>query len=159
MTEFNQPVDTAGSGGYFKPADNNGDLILFTIVKSRGTEFDTMSNRDRDYVIVDYVNLDRDATVVEDAKVTHAALVRKLAVDAVNILGRIGQAKTSNGYNAWVLNPHTDDDAKTATNWLKAGKPAAVDPFASLEREAAKLGITVEQLAAVKKLTGDAPGF
>lgn len=153
MTTFNQPTDTeATGGGYFKPADNNGDLILFLDVLSKGTEFDTMSNRDRDYVIVNYANLDRDATVVEGAKVTHSALVRKLAVGASNILGRIGQAKTSNGYNAWVLNPHTEADAKEATTWLKAGQPAKVDPFASLEREAAALGLTVEQLAAVKKL-------
>jgi hypothetical protein len=155
MTTFNQPTDGESTGGgYFKPADNNGDLVLFTEVLSKGTEFDTMSNRDRDFVIVNYANLDRDATIVEGAKVTHAALVRKLAVGATNILGRIGQAKTSNGYNAWVLNAHTEADAKQASTWIAEGKPAAVDPFASLEREASALGLSVEQLAAVKKLKG-----
>jgi hypothetical protein len=162
---FNQPTDNGGTtgGGYFKPADNNNDLILFTVVKETGTEFDQMSGRDRDFVIVDYANLDRDAVIVEGAKVTHGALVRKLAVGATNILGRIGQTKTSNGYTAWVLNAHTPEDAAAATAWITGGKPAKVDPFASLEREAATIGVTVEQLLAIKKLGGtvdsDAPKF
>lgn len=161
---FNQPVDNnTGNSGYFKPADNNDDLILFTVVKETGTEFDQMSGRDRDFVIVDYVNLDRDATVVESAKVTHGALVRKLAVGATNILGRIGQTKTANGYTAWVLNPHTPKDADEAKAWITGGKLAKVDPFASLEREAATIGVSVEQLLAIKKMgatvDSDTPKF
>ena len=163
VTTFNQPQDTGNAnGGFFKPKDNDGDLVLFLNVWEKGVEFDQMSNRDREFVIVDYANLDRDAVVIEKAKVTHAALVRKLPVDATNILGRIGSSKTSNGYNAWVLAPHTDADAKKATAWLKAGKPSAPDPFANLEREAAKIGVTVDQLIEIKKMqagssTGEAP--
>lgn len=152
---FNQPIeDNASSGGgvlYFKPAENDGDLILFETVIEAGREFDQMANAEREFRIVTAINLDTDATPTT-YKVTHGALVRKLPVGATMILGRIGKAKTSNGYNAWVLVPHTPADAAKAKTWLDSGRPAQHDPFAADAKKAEAAGLTPQQYAELKRL-------
>lgn len=152
---FNQPQDNGSEGGggvlYFRPAEHLGNLILFETVIEAGREFDQMAGAEREFRIVSYIDLDQDATPVK-AKVTNAALVRKLPVGEINILGRIGQKKTSNGYNAWVLQPHTPADAAKAKEWFDNGRPAAVDPFADDARKAQELGITAQQYAQLKSM-------
>ena len=160
---FNQPQDTntGTAGGYFRPADNDGDLILFETVIEAGREFDQMAGAEREFRVVTYVNIDRDCTPVT-GKVTHIALVRKLPVGATNILGRIGKTKTSNGYNAWVLNPFQPADAVKAKAWIDGGRKPAIDPFAADERTANAAGVTAKQLAELRKLgliPDDTPAF
>ena len=150
---FNQPTEDSTAGGvfYFKPADNDGDLLLIETVIEAGREFDQMTNSERDFRVVSLVNLDRDATPAT-VKVTQSALVRKLPAGQTMILGRLGKAKTSNGYNAWVLNPYTPADAAKAKAWLDGGRPAGVDPLAADAKKAEAAGLTPEQYAELKRL-------
>lgn len=148
---FNQPSEPTTSGGYFKPAEHDNNLILFESVIESGTEFDQMTNSDREFRIVSFVNLDTE-TAPARAKVTHSGLVRKLPVGATNILGRIEKVKTSNGYQAWVLQPFQPADEKKAKAWIDAGRPSKVDPFASDAKTAEEIGVTPEMLAQMKRL-------
>lgn len=155
---FNQPA-TESNGLWFKPAEHANHLILFETVISGGTEFDQMANKEREYRIVKYFDLDGEAVEVE-AKVTHAGIVRKLPVNGGMILGRIEQTKTSNGYMAWVLSAFKPSDAEQAKKWIDSGRPSKVDPSAALDREAEKLGVTPDMLAALKRMTAnDEPKF
>jgi hypothetical protein len=155
---FNQPQEQTG-GLWFKPANHKGNLILFESVIEGGREFDQMANAEREYRVVSYIDLDGEGTVLQ-AKVSHKGIVQKLPLGATNILGRIEQVKTSNGYLAWVLSPFKPEDAAKAKAWIDAGRPSNVDPMAQLEREAESLGVTTEMLAAMKRLqAADKPQF
>lgn len=149
---FNQPTNET-NGLWFKPAQHKDHLVLFETVIDGGTEFDQMSGKDREYRNVKFYDLDGEAVLLE-AKVTHAGIVKKLAVGSGMILGRVEQVKTSNGYLAWVLSAFTPKDAEQAKAWIDAGKPSKVDPFAQIERDAENAGVTPEMLAALKRLTG-----
>ena len=155
---FNQP-QSESSGLWFKPADHKNNLILFETVIEGGREFDQMANAEREYRLVSFVDLDGEQTPIT-AKVSHRGIVQKLPLNGTNILGRIEQVKTSNGYLAWVLQPYKPEDAAKAKAWIGAGRPSKVDPMAALDREANALGITPEMLAAMKRLqAADNPQF
>lgn len=147
---FNQPAETTASeGGYFKPANHDGNLILFESVIAEGREFDQMANAEREYRVVSYIDLDGDCTA-RQGKVTNIGLVKKLPVNGTNILGRIGKVKTSSGYNAWVLEPYKPEDAAQAKAWIDGGRKPQTDPFAGGEADAA--GVTPQMLAQLKRL-------
>ena len=148
---FNQPQAENTGGQYFKPAEHKDSLVLFHIVTEAGSEFDQMAQKERQYRVVEFSDLDGDC-VTYTAKVTHGGIVSKLPANATMILGRIEQVKTSNGYLAWVLSPYTPADAEKAKAWINAGKPTKVDPFAKLAADAADLDITPQMLAQLKRL-------
>lgn len=120
---FNQPTETA-FGGFLKPAEHNGHLVLITVVHSIGKKFDTLRNEEIDQADVDIVDLDGDAQLREHVNVTHKAIVSRLTPGATLILGRIGQVPTKSGFQAWALNPFNEGvDDKKAEAWVNAHKP------------------------------------
>lgn len=158
---FNQPQSDS-HGSYFPTKEFLGDLILFHKVIESGSEFDQMANKERQFRVVEYTNLDGDRDI-HTAKVIHAGIVSKLPKDGTMILGRIGQAKTSAGYTAFVLEPYKPEDADKAKAWIQAGRQPSTNPGHQLEAEAKKLGVDLPTLMALKKLQAtqidDDPGF
>mgnify|MGYP003327095985 CR=1 FL=1 len=158
---FNQP-QSESNGSYFPTKEYLGDLILFHKVLEAGSEFNQMAGKEVDYRIVEYTNLDGDQDI-HTAKVANAYIVSKLPVDGSMILGRIGTAKTKNGYTAFILEPHKPEDVVKAEAWVKAGRKPSTNPGHQLEAEAKKLGVDVKTLLALKKLNAtevsDDPGF
>lgn len=123
MSMFNQPADNA-SGGFFKPAEHNGHLILITIVHEIVRRFDTLKGAEIDMAVADVVDLDGAGELRERVNFTHTAIVSRLAPGATFVLGRIGQVATKSGFQAWALQPFNEgtDDAK-AEAWVNAHKP------------------------------------
>ena len=123
MAMFNQPSEAA-FGGYFKPAEHNGHLVLITVVHDISKKFDTLRNEEIDQADVDLVDLEGDDQLREHVNITHKAIVSRLAKGATFILGRIGQVATKSGFQAWALNPFNEgsDDVK-AEAWVNAHKP------------------------------------
>lgn len=121
MSMFNQP--TAG-GGFLKPAEMNGHLVLFTVVHEIGKRYDQLRNEEIDQAVVDVVDLEGDSELRERVNVTHKGIVSRLAPGATFVLGRIGQVATKSGFQAWALLPFNEgvDDAK-AEAWVNAHKP------------------------------------
>lgn len=121
MGMFNQP---SAGGGFFKPAEHNGHLVLFTVVHEIGKKFDQLKQAEIDQAVVDVVDLDGDNELRERVAVTHAAIVNRLAAGATFVLGRIGQVATKSGFQAWALLPFNEgtDDVK-AEAWVNANKP------------------------------------
>jgi hypothetical protein len=120
---FNQPTEAA-FGGFFKPAEHNGHLILVTVVHSIGKKFDTLRNEEIDQADVDIVDLDGDGHLREHVNVTHKAIVSRLTPGATLILGRIGQVATKSGFQAWALQPFNEGvDDKKAEAWVTTHKP------------------------------------
>jgi hypothetical protein len=120
---FNQPTEAA-FGGFFKPADHSGHLVLITVVHSIGKKFDTLRNEEIDQADVDVVDLDTDGQLREHVNITHKAIVSRLTPGATFILGRIGQVPTKSGFQAWALNPFNEGvDDKKAEAWVNANKP------------------------------------
>lgn len=120
---FNQPTESA-FGGFFKPAEHNGHLVLITVVHNIGKKFDTLRNEEIDQADVDIVDLDADAQLREHVNITHKAIVSRLTPGATLILGRIGQVPTKSGFQAWALNPFNEGvDDKKAEAWVNAHKP------------------------------------
>lgn len=129
--QFSQP----SSGDWFKPAEHHGHLILVTKVHELGTKFDNLSARDKEFAIVDLVDLDETnpqlRAYVSD---NHPGFVNKLKKahrTGEFVLGRIEQQASDKGNPAWVLGQYTPghDDARAAA-WLTAnplnsfGQPA-----------------------------------
>lgn len=120
---FNQPTEAA-FGGFFKPAEHNGHLVLITVVHGIGKKFDTLRNEEIDQADVDIVDLDGDGQLREHVNVTHKAIVSRLTPGATLILGRIGQVATKSGFQAWALQPFNEGvDDKKAEEWVNAHKP------------------------------------
>lgn len=121
MGMFNQP---SAGGGFFKPAEHSGHLVLFTVVHEIGKKFDQLKQAEIDQAVVDVVDLDGDNELRERVAVTHAAIVNRLAAGATFVLGRIGQVATKSGFQAWALLPFNEgtDDVK-AEAWVNAHKP------------------------------------
>ncbi|WP_432139745.1 hypothetical protein [Streptomyces sp. bgisy154] len=121
MSMFNQP--TAG-GGFLKPAEMNGHLVLFTVVHEIGKRYDQLRNEEIDQAVVDVVDLEGDNELRERVNVTHKGIVSRLDSGATFVLGRIGQVSTKSGFQAWALLPFNEgtDDAK-AEAWVNAHKP------------------------------------
>ncbi len=131
---FNQPL---GGGGFFKPAEHNGHLILIRKVDRIERRFDTLRNAEIDQATVDLVDLDDPAQeLCEGVAVTHVGIVNKLKPGATNILGRIAQVTTKSGMQAWALQSYAEgvDDVR-AQQWVDrqgsgfAQPPAAADSW------------------------------
>lgn len=128
--QFNQPSAPA-RGGFFKPAEHDGHLILITNVHKIEDWYDNFKGRDVPAATCDLVDLDsQDRELREGVLVTHTGIVNRLHPGAHMVLGRIGKAPTKNGFEAWVLaefDPATD--APRAQAWIEAqGKPTVSQP-------------------------------
>jgi len=114
---FEQPKS---GGGFFKPADHNGHLVLFTAVKSVSRRYDELRKGDIDEFTVDFVDLDGDNQLQTDVKVGHVGITNKLSVGSRNVLARVGTVDTGKGNPAWVLNNFQDADVARAKAWVDA---------------------------------------
>jgi hypothetical protein len=133
---FNQPTEAA-FGGFFKPADHNGHLVLITVVHSIGKKFDTLRNEEIDQADVDVVDLDGDGQLREHVNITHKAIVSRLTPGATLILGRIGQVPTKSGFQAWALQPFNEGvDDKKAEAWVNAHKPTFTQAAPATQQQA-----------------------
>jgi hypothetical protein len=148
---FNQP---ASMGSYFKPADHNGHLVLITKVKGSQKRFDEMRKAEIDEYVVDIVDLDGDAILHEDVKISHIGITNRLRVGSGNILGRIGQINTGKGHPAWVLNSYSDGDVPKAQAWVaqkqfaQPQQPPVVPQVANVDPNAAAIALLQQQLGA-----------
>lgn len=128
--QFNQP---SGGGGFFKPADHDGHLILITNVVKIEDRYDQFKGKEVPAATVDLVDLDGDQALREGVLLTHGGLVNRLHVGAHMVLGRIGKATTTSGFEAWVLGPFDEQgtDAARAEAWLTAqARPQVSQPAA-----------------------------
>ena len=129
--QFSQPSAPA-MGGFFKPAEHDGHLILITNVHKIEDRFDQLKGKDVPAATCDLVDLDEvpGEGLREGVLVTHGGLVNRLHPGAHMVLGRIGKATTKSGFEAWVLaefDPATD--APRAQAWIEAqGKPQVSQP-------------------------------
>lgn len=114
---FEQPKS---GGGFFKPADHQGHLVLFTAVKSSNRRYDELRKGDIDEFTVDFVDLDGDQQLNIDVKVGHVGITNKLSVGSKNVLARVGTVDTGKGNPAWVLNNFQDADVARAQAWVEA---------------------------------------
>ncbi|WP_189428242.1 hypothetical protein, partial [Streptomyces thermoviolaceus] len=122
MSMFSQP---SASGGFFKPAEANGHLVLITTVHEIAKRFDQLRNEEIDQAVVDLVDLDTpEQELRERINVTHKGIVSRLTAGAGMVLGRIGQVATSSGFQAWALLPFAEgsDDVRAAA-WVTAHQP------------------------------------
>lgn len=147
---FNQPMSM---GSYFKPADHNGHLVLITKVKASNKRFDELRKSDIDEFVVDIVDLDGDAVLHEDVKISHIGITNRLRVGSGNILGRIGQINTGKGHPAWVLNSYGEGDVPKAQAWVAQKQFAqpqqpAVPQAAAVDPNAAAIALLQQQLGA-----------
>lgn len=160
---FEQPKS---GGGFFKPADHLGHLVLFTAVKSSHRRYDEMRKGEIDEFIVDFVDLDGDQALNSDVKVGHVGITNKLSVGSKNVLARVGTVDTGKGNPAWVLNNFQDADVARAQAWVEAQAakafaqpaPAAVPAAAVVETQATGAnGMTQEQIALLMQQLGATP--
>ncbi|GAA2618865.1 hypothetical protein SMC26_40405 [Actinomadura fulvescens] len=141
---FNQPQHSAG---WLKPADRFGHLILITRFHGTERKFDSLRNAEIDEAVVDLVDLDDPEPVLaERLRISHVGIVNKIARDGMT-LGRIGQAPTKAGMNAYVLDGFAEGvDDKRAEQWLaryhQAQAPAAATPPPAAAPSAPPQGIT-----------------
>lgn len=178
---FAQP----GGGGFFKPADHSGHLILVTAVHETFMRHDDMAGKEKLHARLDYACLDcEDSTLVESSLTSHPGIAGRLQPHAgkgTPVLGRIGQAPSKNGHPAWVLGPYTEgtDDVR-AQQWMSNGALAqpsvptatpqqstatsqqstATAPTAAPPAAAATVNgvaLTPEQVAAMKELGIEIP--
>jgi hypothetical protein len=158
---FNQPTEAA-FGGFFKPAEHNGHLVLITVVHGIGKKFDTLRNEEIDQADVDVVDLDGDNQLREHVNITHKAIVSRLTPGATLILGRIGQVPTKSGFQAWALNPFNEGvDDRKAEAWVNANKPTftqAAPPPAAPQPTAAPAAPTPAQAPAAQPPVNTATG-
>lgn len=133
---FQQPNS---GGGYFKPAEANGHLVLILEVYKIETVVDTYGGQVRnvDEATVDIVDLDKPGDtgypeLRERVKVSSPGIVNRLVAGKKMVLGRIGQVPTDKGNPAWVLNGFDENlDAPRAAAWVSAwqagqfGQPTA----------------------------------
>ncbi|WP_017599219.1 hypothetical protein [Nocardiopsis lucentensis] len=115
---FSQP---SGGGGFFKPAEHDGHLVLITNCHKIEDRYDQLKGKETPAATVDVVDLDGDAELREGVLMTHGGLVNRLSPGAHMVLGRIGKATTSSGFEAWVLQPfdETGQDTQRAQAWLE----------------------------------------
>ncbi|WP_116248188.1 hypothetical protein [Nocardiopsis sp. FIRDI 009] len=118
---FSQPT----GGGFFKPVEHDGHLVLITNCHKIEDRYDHFKARDVPAATVDVVDLDGDQKLREGVLMTHGGLVNRLSPGAHMVLGRIGKATTSSGFEAWVLAPFDEQgaDARRAQEWLDSQTP------------------------------------
>ena len=176
MSMFNQP---AAGGGFFKPAEANGHLVLITTVHEIAKRFDQLRNEEIDQAVVDLVDLDAAGQELrERINVTHKGIVSRLTAGSGLVLGRIGQVATTSGFQAWALLPFAEgsDDVRAGA-WVTAHQPsftqaaapqaapapapapaAAADPWATATPAPAPAPAAVP--AGVNTVTGEiGPGY
>lgn len=119
---FNQPQE---SGGFFKPAEHEGKLVLFTKVGETETRFDALRGAEVEQVRVDYVDFD-DGELKQDCIVTHVGIVSRIKGKSM-ILGRVTTAETKSGKTAWILGRYSSEDESTAKAWLDS-QPTFASP-------------------------------
>lgn len=120
---FSQPTS---SGGFFKPADANGHLILITTVHEITKRYDDLRKQEMDNATVDLVDLDAPGQELQERiVVSHPAIVNRLAAGDTMTLGRIGQVSTKSGFQAWALLPFNEgtDDVRAGA-WVTARQPS-----------------------------------
>mgnify|MGYP001201178289 FL=1 len=135
MSMFSQP---SGGGGFFKPAEHDGHLVLITNCHKIEDRYDQFKGRDVPAAPVDVVDLDGDQALREGVLMTHGGLVNRLSVGAHMVLGRIGKAPTASGFEAWVLGPFTEgaDDVR-AEQWVTNHQKPAPAPAPAPQAPAA----------------------
>lgn len=121
---FSQP--TSG-GGFFKPRDHEGHLVLITRLVGMDRHFDSMKGAEIDRATVDIVDLDGDGELAERVWITHAGLVNKISSHGPT-LGRVGEVQFSKG-KGFSLLPYREgpDDAKAA-EWLRNHPDVPIAP-------------------------------
>lgn len=119
---FNQPNE---SGGFFKPAEHDGKLVLFTSVSEPETRFDALRGSDIEQVRVDVVDF-TDGELKRGVAVTHLGIVSRIKGRSM-ILGRITTAETKSGKTAWILGRYSDEDEVIAKEWLNS-QPTFASP-------------------------------
>jgi hypothetical protein len=162
---FEQPKS---GGGFFKPADHQGHLVLFTAVKTSTRRYDELRKGDIDEFTVDFVDLDGDQALHTDVKVGHIGITNKLSVGSTNVLARVGTVDTGKGNPAWVLNNFQDADVARAQAWVEAqakksfaqpvvaAVPAAT-PVSTSGQSAVTGGMSQEQIALLMQQLGATP--
>lgn len=113
--EFEQPT---GGGGYFKPADHDGHLILVTEVLEKGREYNELAEKEVDVVVALIADIDAGDTEPEQYRVNRPGITNKLKVGKRNVLGRIGTLDTGKPKPAWILQEYAEADANKAKAWL-----------------------------------------
>jgi hypothetical protein len=162
---FEQPKS---GGGFFKPADHQGHLVLFTAVKTSARRYDELRKGEIDEFIVDFVDLDGDQQIQTDVKVGHVGITNKLSVGSKNVLARVGTVDTGKGNPAWVLNNFQDADVARAQTWVEAqaqkafAQPAvaavpAAAPVSPSAQSAITGGMSQEQIALLMQQLGAVP--
>lgn len=136
MLMFQQPNE---SGGFFKPAEHDGKLVLFTKVSAPETRFDPLRGSEIEQVHVDYVDFD-DSELKRDVIVTHIGIVSRIKGKSM-VLGRITTAETKSGKTAWILGRFSPEDEATAKSWLDS-QPT----FASAEDDSPALSAAAKLL-------------
>lgn len=118
--QFNQPSAPA-MGGFFKPAEHDGHLVLIINVHTIEDRYDNFKGRDVPAATCDVVDLDEpNPELREGVLVTHTGLVTRLHPGAHMVLGRIGKAPTKSGFEAWVLAEFDpNSDPARAQAWLE----------------------------------------
>lgn len=127
--QFNQPSAPA-MGGFFKPAEHDGHLVLIINVHTIEDRYDNFKGREVPAATCDVVDLDEpNPELREGVLVTHTGIVNRLHPGAHMVLGRIGKAPTKSGFEAWVLAEFDpNSDPARAQAWLdkqNSGAPAA----------------------------------
>jgi len=123
MSMFAQP---SAGGGFFKPAEANGHLVLITNVHDITKRYDDLRKQEMDNATVDLVDLDAPGQELQERiVVSHPAIVNRLATGATMTLGRIGQVATKSGFQAWALLPFAEgsDDVRAGA-WVTAHQPS-----------------------------------
>lgn len=144
---FTQP---AASGGYLRPADLVGHLVLIREVTKIERVYDSLRGGEIDQATVDYVDLDGDAVLEEDVFVTHPGIVNKLRQGQTDVLGRVGSVTTKKGHDAYVLEPYRpgSDDAR-AQQWIdEQAKGRFAQPIQDLKPQPRENGVDPAMLAA-----------
>ena len=151
------PFAAHSSGGaYLKPADMNGHLVIITnVVQDWPTQYDTLRKADVEVASFQLADL-HGSGEWEQVKSNYAGVNNKLGnvrgKPGQMVLGRIGQARTTGGYDAWVLAEYSSEDEAYAVNWL-ASNPAP-SAFAAPSAPAAPQGLPPAPPAAQAFATG-----
>ncbi|MEV2274060.1 hypothetical protein AB0I72_00610 [Nocardiopsis sp. NPDC049922] len=128
--QFSKPTAPA-MGGFFKPAEHDGHLILITQVYAIEDRYDQFKGKEVPAATVDLVDLNDAAQELrEGVLVTHTGIVNRLSAGQSLVLGRIGKATTKSGFEAWVLEEYREDsdDVVRAQAWMEAREKGITQP-------------------------------
>lgn len=133
------PFGTMSTGGaWLSPKDHDGHVLIIANVKPFTRRYDEMRKAEVDVATFDYADVTTGAGWQLGISNSHVGITNKLnglTAGAPPVLGRIGQAVTKSGMQAWVLADITSDPAQAgevakAAAWLAANPvPATSSPF------------------------------